>query len=371
MAEDHNFGGNELSAAGDRPPRIGGLDGLRGLSIAVVLLSHASYTANNPQWLRLFQHMGVVGVEIFFVISGFLITHLLLRERERTGKISLWRFWRRRALRIVPPLLAYCAGVAIAAKFNMVTWNWTGFYCAITFTKNIFAITGIEWFFSHIWSLSTEEQFYLIWPALLIFLINPKRARFWLSAAVLAGVVVTPVIFRHALRLSRLLPYWPYLAAGCWLAFARHDKDFKPVRAYFELPFRTAIFVAILGSAFVVSYWRHEEHWLSVTIPLDALLMPIAISLLLLEAMCDGRVASKACAFPPLAWLGRISYSVYLWQQLFLAPLPAYHKPWLFAYWPWNLIAGIASGYLSYVLIERSMFQLRSRLDENNLYCVL
>ena len=100
------------------PPmqRIGGIDGLRAISILIVLLGHGSSTSGAPEIFAPMRNMGIIGVELFFAISGFVITLMLLRERQRHGRISFRLFWARRALRILPPFAAACAGIALASS---------------------------------------------------------------------------------------------------------------------------------------------------------------------------------------------------------------------------------------------------------------
>jgi len=111
--------------------------------------------------------VGVIGVELFLTISGFIITHMMVREEQRSGRLNLRYFWARRALRILPPLAAMMAGFAVAAAAGVFHWSWPSFFSALTFTRNL-PIFGTDWFFGHTWSLSIEEQFYAIWPLLFV-----------------------------------------------------------------------------------------------------------------------------------------------------------------------------------------------------------
>lgn len=164
------------------PTHIPSLDGLRAVSIGLVLLAHAAATAGAPSWLDRPEivSLGNVGVRFFFVISGFLITTLLLRDIERYGQVRLKLFYLRRALRILPAFLCYVGvmwslylGGVIKLNFHVpsrqhVETAIPDLLHALTFTANY--AHDYNWYFNHLWTLSVEEQFYLLWPFTLCFL---------------------------------------------------------------------------------------------------------------------------------------------------------------------------------------------------------
>ena len=145
------------------------LDGLRAIAILLVLVSHLQGTPGFPSMPQGFWHLGNLGnlgVRIFFVLSGFIITHLLLREEARTGRASLAAFYRRRAYRILPPLLVFMVamlGLRSLGVVNFATFRWIR---TLFFLGNVG--TDGTWTLGHLWSLAVEEQFYLLWPVLLV-----------------------------------------------------------------------------------------------------------------------------------------------------------------------------------------------------------
>src|SRR5690242_6636368 len=154
--------------------RISSLDGLRAISIWAVLLGHSSaHFISTPLHLRWIRNgtalLSYFGVTVFFVISGFLITTLLLREYGRTSEINLGRFYRRRAFRILPASLCYIAIVLLLGHPSIVQD-----VVAFTFTTTYF-FTKAYLPLQHLWSLSVEEQFYLLWP--LVFATGVWNAR--------------------------------------------------------------------------------------------------------------------------------------------------------------------------------------------------
>ena len=161
----------------NRVPYMPGLDGMRALAVVAVMLYHANHT-----WLG----GGFLGVEVFFVISGYLITLLLIGEHERNGRVSLGKFWMRRARRLLPAVLTMMSGVAVyMALFKRAPQGRTrgDFLGGIFYSSNWYQIfvgqgyTANEAFvpFRHLWSLAVEEQFYLIWPLVMVGILRLGR----------------------------------------------------------------------------------------------------------------------------------------------------------------------------------------------------
>ncbi|MEO7371186.1 MAG: acyltransferase, partial [Ilumatobacteraceae bacterium] len=186
----------------NRVPYLPGLDGMRALAVVAVMLYHANHT-----WLG----GGFLGVEVFFVISGYLITLLLIGEHERNGRINLGQFWMRRFRRLLPAVLTMMGGVAVyMALFKRSPQGRTrgDFMGGIFYSSNWYQIfvgqsyTANEAFvpFRHLWSLAVEEQFYLIWPLLMVGILRLGRGRLprvamWLFGASAAIALIVGVLF--------------------------------------------------------------------------------------------------------------------------------------------------------------------------------
>ncbi|WNY35098.1 acyltransferase [Curtobacterium flaccumfaciens] len=225
------------TGAPEAPPpplthRAPALDGLRTLAILVVVLYHLHV----PQF-----EGGFIGVTVFFVLSGFLITTLLLGERRRTGRVRLGSFWVKRLLRLYPALLALVV-------VGLLLWNWVGDYkgaslhsgeaafIALTYTGNLFRAfwDTSQGVFAHTWSLSMEEQFYLVWPPVLVLLAALRVRRRWLLAGLGVLVVGASAVSWASYRtpsggttpdvyFSPVLGVVP-LAIGCGLALLLDDE---------------------------------------------------------------------------------------------------------------------------------------------------
>jgi peptidoglycan/LPS O-acetylase OafA/YrhL len=343
---------------GPASPRLPGLDGLRAIAIALVVLLHYGYFYPADPALVPFLNFGAFGVQAFFCISGFLITHLLLREEAATGRVSLPAFYARRSLRILPPLLLYLAAVAAMTSLGIVEVPGGDLAACLLFFRNY---AGEAYETGHCWSLSIEEQFYAAWPFLLAA-IPGRRARL---AALLATLTVLPgwrqVAYRlhggaaHINRLRTDLNL-DFLVAGaalaCLLATPRGARMAAgrvasgPRAVAVAVATILAIHLTPLGEARVVR---------SLVPTVGALCMAAIVN-----AAIRGRPATALLDRPAVAWLGRLSYSLYLWQQLFV-PHQAGARPWFRSY-PANLVLALVTATLSYYALERPLLSLRGRL---------
>lgn len=302
--------------AAARPARIASLDGLRAVSISAVVLGHLSVTPGVPAAVTSWFHnpywdLANLGVRVFFVISGFLITHLLLREEDERGAISLRDFYGRRIRRILPAYLAYVFVVAALAMWDVVRIPDGGLLAALTFTMNYRLNGGVP--LEHVWSLAVEEQFYLLWPPILVLLGRRRAAWIALAAVLLAPFVrvgehmLDPTLHtRTAFEVNADLP-----AIGCLLALWR--QPLSDARWYRQLALArwTAPALLLLGAA------CNRPYRLALGVGQTI----VAVGIALMVDRCirhpNGRVG-RLLNTRPLVALGAISYSLYLWQQLFV-----------------------------------------------------
>jgi peptidoglycan/LPS O-acetylase OafA/YrhL len=345
--------------------RIDSLDGLRAVSILIVLLGHASRGNAAPGWLWPLRDLGTLGVYLFFTISGFIITLLMLRERQRRGSISLRAFWQRRTWRILPPFAAACAGIAAVSALGLMQWHWQSFLGAVGFVKNTNLLQG-DWFFGHFWSLSMEEQFYLFWPLLILPLLRRGRATAVLLAALLLGgplaLAGQALFYPH---LANTLPCLPYLGGGCLLAVLvqqRHNV-FAQWRARPRLRASTLLFLP-LAAVLAAARWRDDTGSLYAATVAGAL-QPLACFVLVAETVLEDGLARRPLGWAPLRWIGLASYSMYLWQQIFLGPPEVYRAHWWITAWPQNILAAIACGGLAWLLVEKPVAALKRRLTRS------
>ena len=338
--------------------RIPSLDGLRGISIALVLFSHLAGTGGFPVSAAAANvwSLGSFGVTVFFVISGFLITGLLLDELARTDRIRLGRFYFRRTLRIFPPYFALLAALLAAQAIGWIALQPGDTLHAATYTSNYH--TERSWYVGHTWSLSVEEQFYLLWPAVLV-LAGTRRALFIAAATVL----IVPIIRVAEWELFRSAGYGvghrfetiaDAIAVGCVLACARPWLHrFEP---YMRL-LRSPLFVLVPVFA-LAGNLLHDHPLLAFGAGITVMNVCLALCLDWCVTFHDGRVGRVLNA-APLVFVGWISYSLYLWQQPFLNRA----SQAAIAQFPLNIILTIAAALASYYVIERPSLQLRRRIE--------
>jgi len=344
------------SASTDR--RIPSLDGLRAVSIGMVVLSHLAGTRGFPANAGVVNilALGELGVRVFFVISGFLITNLLLDEWNRRGTVSLSRFYFRRTFRILPPYYVLVAAVATAAVLQLIQLAPGDLPHAITYTSNYYPQRS--WWIGHTWSLAVEEQFYLLWPAVLL-LAGPSGG-FGVAAAV---VLISPFV---RLAMWQLAPS-PYggighgfetvadsLAMGCllaglanWLMAQVWYRRFLESSAFLLVP------LAVLAAS---ALHEHPRPYFFVSFTV----MNLGAALCVHWAVTyhTSRVGRFLNA-PPIAFVGVISYSIYLWQQLFLNR----YSTSVVATFPLNIVLVAVSALASFYIVERPSLRMRHRLE--------
>ena len=333
------------------------LDGLRGYSIITVVVLHCTQSVQGPHWLiplRLLFGNGVLGVDIFFVISGFLITTLLLREWDQTGSISLRGFYERRVARIFPAAYAYIAAVAVLTLLGFLQLRSGAFFAASFFSwnygdlLNLFAGSRDAEVFNHFWSLSLEEQFYLFWPGCLV-LLGRRRS----------GIIALIVI--AALPCARVASYFLFPKS--------HDQLTQMFHTGVDQIFWGAL-VALAYTDGTVQRWA-KTRWLgsltlayafiAIVVVAGADLWVHAVgrfiaptvyssfaSLLVIWLLSgSGGIIRAILECRPLRWVGVISYSLYVWQQLFLVPRSSLSPPF-----PLNVVCALLAAVLSYYLLE-------------------
>lgn len=318
--------GGGFPSAATRGGRVSGLDGLRTLAVAMVLLYHVE-----PDLLP----GGSVAVDVFFTISGFVITRLLVAEHARTGGIDLRSFYRRRWLRLVPALLAVCAA-CVALSLTTSLWAFDGASAAAglaaLFVVNIVragdagVYSDVTGPLAHTWSLSVEEQFYLLWPLALLFLLRWFRARAVLVCT--AVLCALPVLWRYALwnpdaahriyngtdaRADQLLA-----GALVALVLARLRADDPRLESLRTWTGRLALpaLALLCLTAWKVPVTADEGRWTAAWYTAGFLAVA-AVSATLVAGLelCPGGWLSRMLSMAPLAWAGRnLSYGMYLWH---------------------------------------------------------
>jgi peptidoglycan/LPS O-acetylase OafA/YrhL len=341
------------------PHRIPSLDGCRAISILLVLLAHLcetpAFQAFNP-YARLMYHFGPFGVKVFFVISGFLITTLLLNEERRNGSISIAGFYIRRAFRIWPVAYVYLFVVALLAWKHVIAVSPHHLLYAATFLVN--HVQEPNWFTGHFWSLAVEEQFYLVWPLVFRFTSRHGRLLGCLLVLFLAPLLRTlaylyePGIYA-AMQLS-LLFVGDAIAIGCLLALLSKELENSRImhriiglRCFFVIPLLSVIMYSAL-KLLPAFYFAGGE---SIAL--------ICIAATLWKVMHIRDSAFRFLNAGPVVNIGVLSYSLYVWQQLFLNPTSTS----AFNRLPFNLLLACIAATLSHFCIELPFLRLHPRFS--------
>ena len=323
------------------------------MSIALVLGAHALGTGMLPLNVRAAHGMGDLGVRTFFVLSGFLITTLLVRERQKTGKVSLFEFYIRRAYRIFPAFYSYLLIVGTLAAVSWIELRPGDLFAAATYTTNFHAERG--WWTGHLWSLAVEEQFYVVWPLLLVLL---GFARAWRAAliAMFAAPIVRVALWRwmpgeRALVDQAFPCVFDALATGCALALViPHLMRSEPLKRV--LASRWFVPCALLGVAPIFV----ANPFIRYGIAMTSANLAIAAIVLRCVALPQTRL-SRTLELRPIAWLGTLSYSIYLWQQLFLN---RHSQLWMHEF-PANIGFALLAAVGCHYLIEQPFLRLSAR----------
>jgi peptidoglycan/LPS O-acetylase OafA/YrhL len=344
------------------------LDGWRAIAVSLVIFGHAPSLNSGGFVLRNLQNLGQLGVEIFFAISGLLITSRLMEEKMRNGSFSLRGFYIRRVMRIQPASQVYLWSVVLLAGVAILPINWPGWFSAMFLYRNYFSgspsltspnpdtITG------HFWSLAVEEHFYLVLPLLL---------RISRSAAlpVLAGLGVLStlwtLVYFTLCKQYNMFPDFHHTDVGCrtllWgstLAILALQPASRKFLQQWLRPWQPLLLLLVLYGT---------VHWNTYRGDTFIIVQPLAFVLMVTSTVLRPQsLLSKFLELAPLRFLGRISYSLYLWhvmltgnpevRPLFAAPFDRLQS------WPFCLVVLLGVATASYYLVERPLMRLGHRL---------
>jgi peptidoglycan/LPS O-acetylase OafA/YrhL len=322
------------------PARIDYIDAWRFLAVVMVIQSHIfvysglKITFLTP-YLDQLDRLGELGVLVFFVISGFVICSGLVAEKSKTGTVCLSAFYVRRFYRIIPPLWLYLSCLLLLDATGIIEISPQQALTSASFLCNMPFPDGCSWFAGHTWTLAYEEQFYLIFPLLILFapLIN-NSLRFGLA---ISGLIVSSVLLNRTghLFISEYLMYFIFLLTGCCCALLPKNMMSR-IREMHIAVWLTVIGLLLIGIGY-----------LPVGIEKQVKVACYPVLILLMVLGTPTQIKSIAVIFKnrSLCYLGRISYTAYLWQEL----VTGNYVGWLtFVY-----IAGVfAFAMISYRYIE-------------------
>lgn len=353
------------------------LDGWRAIAILAVVFHHAMLPlVKTYHWLE-FSEQGAMGVDVFFALSGFLICTRLMEEQRKNGKIDVGAFYLRRVFRILPPYLMYLLVVFSLSLAGWFAVNWQDWLSCLTFTRNYLPGHLWSWETGQFWSLSVEEHFYLLFPALLVFA-GVRRMKFVLPALI-GGLTLWRMadyrfhFFDHVLK-GTVFPYrsdirMDAIALGCLAAIL---VGVPGIRRFIENWTSSPVILGLAG-LLLISIFRN--------VPLALLLQRELIPVLIVTTSLKPEAwACRWLEWRWVKWIGALSYSIYIWQQLFFQPDPDTPGIWLQRIpflrealqhhaaqtWPYLLpvlaMAALGCAILSFYLVEQPLIQLGRNL---------
>ena len=336
------------------------LDGWRAIAITCILFAH-SRTGVVP-WVgqrvsSFLSDQGHHGVDLFFAISGLLICSRLLDEEKKFGHISLRGFYVRRAFRILPPALLFLAVIAFLSLIGLFVTSKLDWFASLFFFRN-YTVTFTQpntrwWFTGHFWSLSVEEHFYLILPG---FLLLMKRWRLTALGFLIVLIEMAKFFLIHHFHVN--LGTYQYHTEMCvdellipaflavWIQRGTNQQLMRRLLPSWSFFILLPLYIRLL--------WHYSLS------PMTACAAP----LLLLSTVYHPRMfVGRFLEWKPLRWVGRLSYSLYLWQQLFICHRFVGYKPLgILESPPLNLLLIVACAAASFYLIELPTIRLGHRL---------
>ena len=297
-------------------PRLQALDGLRAVSILLVLVSHA--------WLG---HIvpGGLGVTVFFFISGFIITRLMINEWDKTGDMSVKKFYLRRFFRLIPTLIVFVLISLVVMHFAHVQWQWVELASVFFYFANYFGIfigfTGdpLPPPFSITWSLAVEEHFYLVFPFVFVSLIRFPQQFLKIITAFIVLILAWRIYLVYGIGLENLLHYRIYKATDTRADSIMYGTVFSLLLARYPLSKKIldSKWVALAGLFLLLLslVWRDENFRESFRYSVQGIALLMMFSYLVFQPNLANRILSSA----PMQYVGKISYSLYLYHWLVFA----------------------------------------------------
>lgn len=343
------------------------LDGLRAFAVLAVLFYHANMS---------FAKGGFIGVDVFFVVSGFLITSILMREFNRHQRIDLRNFYLRRVLRLAPALIVLLVSFTLLSA--LLLDHEQGRSNEIDTLIALFYVSNWAWafqihpphFLAHTWSLSIEEQFYILWPIILITLLRFIPSRFNILIVILALTVLSCATRVYlTLRGASLERIYngldcraDALLIGCLLGFLLSSNIINKDHHWLETSLKFLAPLSAISLLFLCMTLSWKDRalyawWLSI--------VEILSGIVILDIFSSSNsILKRILSIKVLVWIGSISYGLYLWHfPIFKAMrLVGFHRFGV-------LIIGTGCAFivasLSYYLLERPILKLKTRLIPN------
>lgn len=368
-------------------PYFPALDGLRFIAFLAVFLHHATFYmdgdfSENEVW-KFFRYSGWVGVDIFFVLTGFLITILLLHERENFGKFSIKHFWYRRILRIWPLYyLAFMVGFFVAPFMFSTVFSNSGFIAISNQEVDNTAIWYLSFLgnwsvvlqgygelrsITQLWAISVDQQFYILWPLVLLFVTGIRSSLFigllFILGAVAIRFFLTQIGTQHPGIYVHTSARLDSFVIGALLAQMLFYKPtwIDKFKWFYSLMFQVLSIIVLV----TLLYFSHQQEHFAIRNGIYGyLVIALIISYLILVCIKTNTFLVKILSSTPFIYLGKISYGLYIWHILALEIL--FYSIGRTEYQLLIPILGlpltIFFGYQSYIYIEKPFLNYKSKI---------
>lgn len=329
---------------------IKSLDGLRALACFAVIIAHLSdkHTPVQDVFWREYLEVGKEGVALFFSLSGFIITLLLLREKQKYGEINIVKFISRRIIKIIPVLYVFLIFLCILMAFGVINISYESMLSSFLFYKN-YSLSLYSVYNGHVWSLAVEEHFYLIWPFIVSYF--NKRS---LNIICVLLIIISPIMrvytYYYHPELRRLLDIMTHNRIDSFMFGCLAAINYELITGWVKekINTKTSLVGSILLAIMFLVLPVFKDHsfrgyWILLGIPLNAILSTIII--VTIQNNDNGQVY-RILNSKIIRHIGIISYSIYIWQEFC-------------TYYFENIVVAITLSYilglLSYILIENPM----------------
>jgi len=333
---------------------IPSLNGIRAICIILVIGSHMNRCFNFPQkYSRILNLMfnGVLGVNVFFVLSGFLITYLLLKEEDQFKTISLEKFYKRRVIRIFPVYYLLLLVYFILSILRIISFTNLQWFTSLTYTKNV---GGGSWIDGHLWSLGVEEQFYIFWP--IVFKYFSKNTRINIAKTIL---IVSP--FYRILSYKYFHNTYSFFDNADCLMWGCLSAIYLDEIVSFFYKFNLTL-LKVISVLLILLFWNLNTFKLLgvLTVPFTKTIYSVS-SCILIIVFSQFKTKTIGYIFlnlPVMDYLGTLSYSIYIWQQMFFDS-----RLGRVSSLPYNYLFIFITALISYNLIEKPILRLKNRFD--------
>lgn len=321
--------------------RIKKIDGWRCVAIGLVLFGHYLYRVDIFDYFSASHYIGRLGVQIFFVISGYVITLGMIKEKDVFNSVSLKSFYIRRFFRIVPPLFLYVLVVSVLGQVRAIDIDFQDILYVVLFITNLHFVFNVGWYFEHTWSLSYEEQFYLLFPFMFVFLnkmLGIKLVFFVIAASGFCYFIDYDMA-------GELLRNFSLLLVG--VALAKNKSTIEILLEIIGARVRSIFLFLSIVLVLVLHYGQGI-----IFEALEIFLLPFGVAVMFFISINFSSFIDPMLENRFSVYVGSVSYGIYLWQQLALGDHGVGPFSFLFFVFLSVLLAGLQFKYIERRLIK-------------------